>query len=378
MGPLRGLVTVLSRVRSFGRGVGRVAVLARRRIINTFNDTVKDAVVARVQPPDTVELTEPLGIELPVRSLVLRPYIEATKAPEPAPPPTEAPPTPPPTEAPTLPPTPLAAVAEETQDEMDAASDVEPPPPPPSKSAAFGPLQWLSVVCAVVTTCICCLLIGFFISRPSEPVKRAAKKADDKDKVRTKLKKLSMPGDNKILVDDVGQFRPGQTAHIESDMGREEARILEVGPGSFVLAEGLRNIHPIGATVTADLHEEDAHGHHAEFGLQTPRRQSKIADLFHTLDSNGNGFVSCEEMFRLAQADGFPGDQEQWKAEFQRLVHSHFQSSDTGCSLSNFALLVDDREHGIFLSDYDLENYLSLLCPTLHDHGHLHDDGPRH
>lgn len=305
-------------------------------------------VVAEVREPDEVVLTVPLGMEVPQGSYVIRPNVQETTT------------------------TPAIIIAEVT------TTTTAPTP--------VDPLPWIGVACGLVTCCLFCAVIGFFLTRPAEHAKPAAKKPDDKDKhkVKVKVTRLSMTGDVKLHVDHVERLQHGHTVQIQSDMGNEKAHIAGFDGDAIVLSEGLRNIHPVGAVVTMDVdHKDDAHGHPAASGLNTPRRKSRITKMFHTLDTNGNGFLSSDELLRLAKVDGFQGSQHQWEEEYHHFVQTHFRNNARGCSLDNFATLVNDKR-GFYLSDYDLDNYLNVLDPMQHHHGfmqdtqHHHDAQPQH
>ena len=88
-------------------------------------------------------------------------------------------------------------------------------------------------------------------------------------------------------------------------------------------------------------------------------RPDLVAAIFRTLDVDGNGVLSCKELFVFAQLTGYDDIPGEWEAEYERLC-SDYGCTGRGVDLALLTQLVNDPE----LQNTELEEVLRSLVVT--------------
>jgi hypothetical protein len=87
------------------------------------------------------------------------------------------------------------------------------------------------------------------------------------------------------------------------------------------------------------------------------RHRSKlISEVFHSCDSDRDGWLQAEEMQAFATHTGFDGDAAEWALEYQVLCEDRKCDANKGFDCSMFIELLNDQSDvGLFCADEELQ-----------------------
>mmetsp|Transcript_66788 Transcript_66788/g.105671 ORF Transcript_66788/g.105671 Transcript_66788/m.105671 type:complete len:794 (+) Transcript_66788:59-2440(+) len=100
-------------------------------------------------------------------------------------------------------------------------------------------------------------------------------------------------------------------------------------------------------------------------GMLSGPRQELIQKCFKQLDTDQNGYLNGQELFRFAKTKGFPGNLAAWLVEYKKLCSECSWSVGAGSDYPSFELLVNTSDCCFYSTRKDLLHLLDQADPSL-------------
>lgn len=119
-----------------------------------------------------------------------------------------------------------------------------------------------------------------------------------------------------------------------------------------------------------NFHADDAKLKEILQNLQSPQakasppakaRDEQVTAIFQAADRNSNGVLNRAEMFKVAQAIGYPNAEEEFEEEWQELCKDKKADPAKGIDAKAFSSIVNDSQSDFRIEDSDLANILKAV-----------------